>query len=396
MRKRGLTGSFWPDRRQEALLRLALAPGADVEKSWLDLQPLEIEMLEPGTFALLPLVYRRLEEAGVRDPRLPRLAGIYRSNWVKNQLHIERLPSLLEPLTAAGIESLVVGGAAVATRYYTQLGLRPILQLELVVSPEHGTRAGSVLSSSGWRLVSRTPGRTSRLLDGSSRVAAVLYEGLPAYFRGPVDPATAVATMREAAGESTIGGVAAETLAPADELLLACGLWARRTIAPGIQWLLDVHHILADGGVDDVRLRSRARAHRLVRPLAETLTYLAATTGGEEASRINGALEAEPATRREGLTYRLAANGLRPLGSPPEALLEHARLTLDEPLSTALRRLPGSVRDSWGLDGVEQVPLAAARKMLERMRRAGGSASRGEPTTPVQGVAADRSRSASS
>jgi hypothetical protein len=380
-------------------LRLALAPGADVEKSWLDLQPLEIETLEPGTFALLPLVYRRLDEAGVRDTRLPRLAGIYRSNWVKNQLQLERLPSLLEPLAAAGIESLVVGGPAVATRYYTQLGLRPILQLEIVVSPEDSTRAGSVLSSSGWRLVSRTPGRTSRLVEGTSRVGAVLYEGLPAYFRGPVDPATAVAAMREAAGRSTIGGVPAETLAPADELLLACGLWARRTLAPGVQWLLDVHHILVGGGVDDVRLRSRARAHRLVRPLAETLTYLADTTRGEEASRILWTLEAERPTPRESLTYRLAANGLRPLGSPPEALLEHARLTLDEPLLTALRRLPSSMRDSWGLDGVGQVPLVAARKMLERTRRAvmpSASASPEEPHTPVQGVVADRSRSASS
>jgi hypothetical protein len=370
MRKRGLTGSFWPSRRQEALLRLALVPDVDVERSWRDLQPLEIETLEAGTFALLPLVYLRLQDAGVRDPRLPRLSGIYRSNWVKNQLQLERLPSLLAAMTDAGIEPLVVGGPSIATRYYAQLGLRPILQLEALVPPGEGARATSRLSSRGWRLDSRAPGRTSRLVDERTRTAALLYEGLPAYFRGPIDPATAVGTIKFAAEERPIAGAPAMTLDPADELLLACGLWARRTPAPGIQWLLDVHHILAAGEVDEARLAARTRDHRLVRPLRETLMYLTRTgAGGTEAERILQALEQERPTRRDGLTYRMAASGLGPLGMPPEGLIEHARLSLDEPLSSALRAFPSFMRDAWGLERVDQVPLVAARKMLRRMHR---------------------------
>ena len=103
MRRRGLTGSFWPTRRQEALLRLALAAEIDVERYWRELEQLEIETLEEGTFALLPLVHRRLEQAGVDDARLPRLAGTYRSTWVRNKMQLDRLPSVLEALARAAI-----------------------------------------------------------------------------------------------------------------------------------------------------------------------------------------------------------------------------------------------------------------------------------------------------
>jgi hypothetical protein len=381
-------------------MRLALVPGVDVEESWRDLQPLDLETLEPGTFALLPLVYRRLDDAGVRESRLSRLAGIYRSNWVKNQLQLERLPSLLGALQDAGVEPLLVGGAAVATRYYAQLGLRPILQLEILVSPSAGADAAAAISKAGWRLVERG-GRTSRFHDESTTTSAVLYEGLPTYFLGPVESTAAVAALRGAAAERAVGGASALTLSPADELLLTCGLGARKTIAPQAQWLVDAHHILAAGDLDDTRLVARARAHRLVPPLRETLTYLTrAATPGAAANEILRTLDQERPDRRDGLAYRLAANGLGPLGSPPEALLEHARQSLDQPLPAALRSLPSFMRDVWELDGVGQVPPVAARKILRRMRRAAtrsDAPARGRVTVSGQSVGVGgRNRSASS
>lgn len=402
MRKRGLTGSFWPSRTQEALLRLALAPEVDVEKSWRGLQPLDIEKLEEGTFALLPLVYRRLQDAGVPESRLPRLAGIYRSNWVKNQLQLERLPSLLAALRGAGIKPLVVGGAAIATRYFPQLGLRPVPQLELLVSPREAAAFAEAVSNGGWRSVDRAAGPVIKFQDESTPTAVVLYAGLPAYILGPVDSIAAMAAVKEVAVEREVGGASALTLAPADELLFTCGLGARRTFVPQVQWLLDAHHIVAAGDVDWARLVARARAHRLVRPLRDTLTYLARTTAvGAAANEITRALEQERPGGRDRLAYRLAGSGLGPLGASPEGLLEHARLSLDEPLPTALRSLPSSMRDAWGLERVEQVPLVAVKKMLGRIRRAAtarsGAHANGGATTSSQPVGADgRSRSASS
>jgi hypothetical protein len=367
-----------------------LVPEADVAKTWRGLQPLDLETLEPGTFALLPLVYRRLHDAEVHDARLPRLAGIYRSNWVKNQLQAERLSLLLGTLRDAGIDPLVVGGLPIATQYYSEFGLRPVLQLEILVSPAEGAGAVAAISNAGWHPAAGSTAAARRFQEESGTTSAVLYEGVPPYFLGPVDSTETVAALREAAAERAIGPVSAMTLDASDELLLACGLGARRTIAPQLQWLVDAHHILLSGDLDERRLVARAREHRLVHALGETLTYLTrATAGGTAASRILRTLDEQHTSRRDSLTYGLAANGLGPLGLAPEGLLDHARRSLAEPLPRALRSLPGAMRDAWDLDGLGQVPLTAARKIVGRTRRT--------VTASSQSVdAGERSRSASS
>jgi hypothetical protein len=229
-----------------------------------------------------------------------------------------------------------------------------------------------------------------RFHDESSTTSAVLYEGLPPYFFGPVDSTEAVAALREAAAVRMIGAASAVTLDASDELLLTCGLGARRMVAPQLQWLVDAHQILMGGDLDEGRLVIRARAHRLVRALAETLTYLSrVTAAGTAASRILRMLDLEHTNRRDSLTYRLAASGLGPLGLAPDGLLDHARRSLAEPLPTALRGLPSVMRDAWDLERVEQVPLMAARKMLGRTRRAARVSSQSVD-------AGERSRSASS
>ena len=388
MRKRGLTGSFWPSPTQETLLRLAFDPDTDVERAWRALQPLDLETLEPGTFAVLPFVYRRLEETGADEPRLPRLAGIYRRNWVTNQVQLDRLPALLEALRADGIRPLVIAGPAVATRYYDQLGLRPMLQLELLVSPDEAEAAASALERAYWRPSGPAMRSLTRFADKRSTTSVLVYAGLPAYFLGPVDPSAAVERLRDAAEERKVGTADALTLAPADELLLACGLGARRLEPPQLQWLVDVHQILASGEVEEARLLAQAQAHRLARPLRDTLAYLRHTMAlGAPAEGVLRAIDANPSTRRERLAHRLAAGGLGPLGPPPQTLVEHTRASLDAPLGTAIRSLPRSMREAWQLERVEQVPLAAARKTLARIRS--GTPSSSQPP-------GGRSRSASS
>jgi hypothetical protein len=379
MRRRGLSGSFWPSRRQENLLRLALDPGLDVRRAWRELQPLQVETLEEGTFALLPLVYRRLHKAGVQDERLPRLAGTYRSTWVRNQLQLDRLPFLLEPLRDAGMEPIVTGGAVIAKRYYPQVGLRPILQLELFVAAGEATRAGSLLGQHGWPIDGRSRGRTTRVVEEDGRVAALLYEGVPEYVRGPVGASAAFAALVEQAADVELDGTRARTLAPFDELLLACALGARKTYVPGIQWLVDVHHILVSGEADTERLAARARAQHLTAPLRDAIRYLERTTGLEAPQ----ALVTASVGARERVVHRLAGNGLGMLGPPPDRIVEYARATLDESPLAAARGLPGALRDAWGLDGIAKVPAAAARKIASRARR-------GQPPRR------DRSRSASS
>ena len=82
-----MTGSFWPSPSQRELLEVALGTGEEAQAAWQRLRPtLDLDNLEPGSFALLPLVYQALVENGSDDSLLPRLKGIYKNTWVRNNL----------------------------------------------------------------------------------------------------------------------------------------------------------------------------------------------------------------------------------------------------------------------------------------------------------------------
>ena len=92
MRPVRLAGALQPTATQEALLRVVVAPADRLEERWRGLRSLDLDHVERGALAFLPLVYMRLSDAGIDDLLLPRLKGAYRNVWYRNQLQLERLP----------------------------------------------------------------------------------------------------------------------------------------------------------------------------------------------------------------------------------------------------------------------------------------------------------------
>src|SRR5690348_7935803 len=112
-------GSFWPTERQTLLLRAAVCEGAEALRAWELVRPsLHLETLEPESSSLLPLVHRRLADAGVDDPLLPRIVGMHKRTWYVNQLRLDRLVPALQAVQETGVEPLVVGGCELAVHYH--------------------------------------------------------------------------------------------------------------------------------------------------------------------------------------------------------------------------------------------------------------------------------------
>jgi hypothetical protein len=157
---RARTGSFWPSPLQEQLLQVALGNPDGAVATWERLRPgFDLDRLEPGSFVLLPLTYRALVDGGSDEPLLPRLKGIYRSTWVKNNLLVERTRETHEVLAEAGVEPFFVGGVTVSA-YYDDMGLRPTR------TPTHPGRGCSrirtdISASSGRRSASTSSEPTS-------------------------------------------------------------------------------------------------------------------------------------------------------------------------------------------------------------------------------------------
>jgi hypothetical protein len=364
-----LSGSFWPTPTQEALLRLVLGGKDRVIGRWQALQPLDIDTLETGSFCLLPLVYQRLSDVSVSDPLLPRLAGTYRNTWYKNQLQLERLSSLVEALGARGIEMIVFGGASLAARSYAHLGCRPSAQLDAMVRPDAASNAREAVLDSGWRAAGT--GVAYDRFESEGGIVLVLHAGAPPYLAGPNEPGAALESLRPVAQGRKLGTAAVATLDPADELLFVCGLGARTTVPPSVQWLLDAYHLLLGfgHGRDSGRIVEAARMLRLVRPLRDALAYLDDVSEVLSLDDLLEALAGEPVSRRDLLAYRLAGTRTNRLGGLPQTLALHLRATAADPLSRAIRRLPGHLQTAWGVRDAKRLPIVVLKKAGSRIAR---------------------------
>jgi hypothetical protein len=388
----GLRGSFWPTATQEALLRITLGPSDEAAERWRELQPIDMQALDPGSFCLLPLLYERLSEISPADSRLPLLRGVCRSNWLRNQLLIERAAVLISALREREIEPVVIGGPAITARWYSGLGSRPLPQFELAVDPSEGAAAADTLAAGGWRTWS-LDGVHRWFVDGDGR-KLVLHEGMPPLVAGPLGRAGALRELRARAAYHVVLGAPMLMLRPVDELMIACGLGARTTVPPTIQWLVDAAKMLAAPDRPDCdELLARARRFHLVEPVRDTLSYLAQLTSAELAVHL-AAVSAETAPRRESLAYRLSGMRTGALDGLPQVLASGLRATCEMPVRRALPRLPRHVQEVWGATSLHQAAALGVRKILRRVRRRWPP--RDARRQAVSAAAVGRNRSASS
>jgi hypothetical protein len=234
--------SFWPTANQERLLTAAFGPDDEARGAWRDVRPrLDLDRLEPGTFALMPLLYRRLEAWRTPDPWFERLKGLYRHTWSRNQLMVTRVQSLAASLQSRSVEFLLGGGSLLLMRFYADSGLRPTDRVDFLVRGDHLRRAAEALQEEGW--------------PATDVDALAQLERRPSTWFGDGRGSYAVlhrATGDEWADATTLRLVASEcqALSAARQLLRTCTSDERHYRWGRVQWVADVHGLARSGEVD--------------------------------------------------------------------------------------------------------------------------------------------------
>ncbi|HET8651950.1 MAG TPA: nucleotidyltransferase family protein [Gaiellaceae bacterium] len=371
--RRGRAGSFWPSREQELLLKVALLKDERGARAWSELRPrLDIQRLEAGSTVLLPLLYDRLREQDDADRFLPRLKGVYRYVWYRNQVAMKALLEMLTALRGAGIESIVFGGAALVTRYYRGLGVRPIDEAAVLVRPSLRDDAVTVLTRAGWSIADDS-GRSRRMQPSGARDGrmAALHSRLPVEFEPAGDQVSEEEVWRHA-DVSDVRGTPTLTLDPSDELLLTCVGGARSGGTSNVQWIPDAMTILrvAESDIDWETLISKAVLRRRSLPLLEGLRYLTEELDAPIPGWVVKELGTTTVTRRERFAHRISGRGGRLLGNLPATVGAHVVASQDQSVLRAVLRLPDFVRAEWGVDRFSQLPAAAARRSVTALSQA--------------------------
>jgi putative nucleotidyltransferase-like protein len=144
----------WPTPIQLLLLRACLESGAEARAAWEEWSSIvNLDYLDDQSCYLLPMLDNNLRAIGVTGhPWLGRIRGYRRYIWAKNRRLLAQGSQLIGELRPiVGDELLVIKGMAVAYRYYSDLGLRPMGDFDLMVKLEVAPRVLNHLKASCWK-----------------------------------------------------------------------------------------------------------------------------------------------------------------------------------------------------------------------------------------------------
>lgn len=275
----GLIESFallLPTRTETLLLRACLHEGDGARvawRAWLEEVRDPLEAFRGARIrALGPLLHRSLVRNELEVER--DLRNVLRAAAVREAVRAEALRNVLRQalglLGEAGLEAVVLRGAALAELAYSDPSLRHCHDLDLLVRAEDRPRAARAL------------GPLTR-----AGVPIGLHATLFAspYFRPPLAEIWARRRQVE------LAGIEASVLSPADTLLHVAAHGVSRPFA--LTWPPDAWHVLsADGHLVWPELVSTACVGRLELPVWLALSYLARELGAAVPADALSALEA--------------------------------------------------------------------------------------------------------
>jgi hypothetical protein len=303
-------GYLWPTAEQELLLRASLFAGKEGLASYHEwARRVDIDALDYGSLRMLPLLYRNLRRLGTESPHLDRLKGTYRQTYYQNKLAFYRGFALLNSLKEAGIETMILKGAAMISLYYGDPGLRPMSDFDILVPPGQALAAIAAIRCSGWQPRKGIPLNAKTVTVHYSwpfSLPATTELDLHWYVFDQCCYPKADDELWDAAVTGCVDGSSVRGLCATDQLLHTCihGMeW--NTVSP-LRWVADAA-IIFDRDADRIdwdRLIRHAQQRRLILAARDTLTYLRDKFHAPVPQDVLSELRRTPVAVNDRLEYR--------------------------------------------------------------------------------------------
>ena len=382
MPSKGLSVPGRPTADQELLLEAATGGSAAVRPAWRRWRERnELDDVDYGAQRLLPLVYRHLVDLCVDDPDLGRLKGLYRRTWYRNQIVFRWTGEALETLGAAGVETMLLKGAALSTLYYRDSGVRPMNDVDILVRAEHAAAALDVLEREGWTTVTAVPREVFLVVRHAEELSRPDGAKVDLHWNALWQPGSDDA-LWDAAVEMSVGGERVKALCPSDELLHACVHGAAWNPVPAVRWAADALTVLACAGdvIDWERLVAHARARRVTVACAEALAFLGERFGAPVPSPVVEELSRTQTRLHERVGHRAALSSPSLVWTICVVWDRYRRLRdLDTPFPRP-RSFVDYARQTWGFERHRQLATHASRRVvahaLRRLSRVIGAVQR--------------------
>lgn len=381
------------DPFHERFLRVGLLPAAQAIPEWVALrEDVELDALwDPDALRLLPLVYRTLADAGTEDPNLVRLKGVVRRAWYDNQVLFHRVRTALRALDEHDVPALLLKGTPLALECYPEVGLRPMVDVDLLVQPHDAGRALDALADAGWSPYHPVDNAEARPLgeqmvhqvactDGNGSHIDLHWRFVPWVAR---DGSGQDPELWERARPIDIAGERAAAPSREDLLLLVILHAFRAGWATVPRWAADAVFLLRASAdeFDWDHFVTRVVDGHLALPARDGLEYVWREFAAPVPTDALVELARAPAGRLERHRHAVASRTMtttrRPLvGELGDARIGWARWSLNLTPEAAARSFAPFVTRRLGLERLSELPGAIARRGMRNVR----AALRGERT----------------
>lgn len=355
-------------------MQAALLHGDAARMAWEQWRStIDIERIDAGSHRLLPLLYRNLRALGVDDPLMGKLKGVYRRSWYENQLLLRNLATLVRQFHEAGIETMLLKGAALVLLHYREHGVRPMVDGDVLVRTEHALAAVHMLERIGWKPVEpflpthllATHGQ--RFVDKTGHEIDLHWHALHECCTARADEAFWARSV-----PVPVHDVMTRALDPTDQLLHVCVHGARWNFIPTVRWVADAMTVICSTptAIEWLRLLSEAQQRRLTLPLLDTLTYLREVLEAPIPMTVLSALQHAPVSRTERIEHHYKTHDHRRklFGYLPVLWFDYQRSDLCLPLPFKVVGFVRYLQYFWGLPSLRQAIWRATTLVPRRLQ----------------------------
>jgi hypothetical protein len=358
----------------QLLVKTALLSGSAAREAgvaWLN--SVDIEAPHEGSRRLFSLAYDNLRRENVDHPLMPILKGSKRYNWYKNRLLFRAVDPVITALKRAGVEVILLKGAALVSLYYRDYALRAMKDVDLLVPFDKAVAATNLLVSLGWypkipitALESQLRYDNARSFYDQNRQNIDLHWHMLPSCVGPHSDDSFWEASREIPFESN----QVRVLHPADQFLHACAHGAEWGRPASVEWIADAIFMLRETpNFDWDRLQAQARMRELTVCLREALYYLHDTLDAPVPAEVMNSLAVARVSDDETQRYVDVINyepGHGPLATFGELLRRYDRI------SRCFGHHEGAsyldyLRSRAKVDGTWELPFAVAQKVTQRI-----------------------------
>lgn len=362
----------WPTPEQTLLLRAALLDGDDAVAAWQAWRERAVfDEAGGAAYRLMPLVHQKLSGALAGDPLVPRLKGLYRHTWSRNQLLFHAVAPVLRALAAAEVPTLLIKGSGLVALHYRDAGLRPMGDFDCLVPWPKVTQAFEVIAACGWRYAESVPlerlvwcTHAAKFRNATGQELDLHWNLLPEGRQPNVDE-----HVWSQAVPVELAGVNTRTMSATDLLWHICAHGVVGDPTPAIRWIPDVWALLRQpAAIDWTELLATTRRRGLTLSVGRALWFARREFAAPVPEEILTALRNTRRSWLERAEYRIKSRPRGLCGALPLHLANYLRLAAGKSWRRKLADLPWFFQRVWGLPGWRDLPGYALRKTGERVR----------------------------